>query len=141
MSNYIAAFILLPFLAFFPAQYVLQTVNHHKISNFEAIVEVAKEEAKQDGYFTPENIENMKSEITKKYKDISTDEIEVDVTTVPKYRVNHFDERELIEYEISVPIDKIIVGGSLFGISDDKSKKRYPVKGAVPSERILEDEI
>lgn len=141
MSNYIAVIILLPYLAFFPVQYGLQTVNHHMISNFESIVDTAKEEAKQDGYFTPENIERMKAEIARKYTDISADEITIEVTTVPKYRLNHFDERELIEYKISVPINKIFVGGSFFGISDEKNKKVYSLKGAVPSERILEDEI
>lgn len=141
MSNYIAAFFVLILVVIFPVQYGLQIVNHHTITGFQSIVETAKEEAKQDGYFTPEGIEKMKSEITASYKDVKSSEIVVNVTTVPKYRTDSFDKRELISYEVGVPIDKIMAGGGILGIPADENRKMYYVHGQVASEKIIEDEI
>lgn len=139
MSKYIAGLIVLIFLAPCFSQYVVETKNNHSISLCESVVYAAKEQAKQEGYFTPEIIDNMKSEIAKIFK-IEKGEIIVNVTTTPKYRMNEFDERELISYEIGVPIKKIIGANSSWGISDEDNQMIRYIRGSVASEKNYEVE-
>lgn len=70
----------------------------------DTIVNTAKEQARQEDYFTKSIVSNMVAEI--EAVGFEEDEITVNVTTVPKYRTDSFDERELINYEVGVEIDK-----------------------------------
>ncbi|WP_312648907.1 hypothetical protein [Aminipila sp.] len=71
-------------------------------------------------------------------KDVGFDEddITVNVTKVPKYRTETFDDRELINYEVGVKINKKIAANKLFGISDEENQGIYIVHGAVASEKL-----
>lgn len=137
MENFIAAIVVLPFLLFFPIQYGVEAVNHAHITHFEAIAESTKEEAKQEGYFTPQIIDKLKQSVMDSYKNLSPSDIEITATTVPRYRTDQFDQRELITYDISIPIDKIIAGNELFGISDADNRGRYHIKGSIASELLM----
>lgn len=134
MQKFIALLICLPLLVVFVPQYGIQTKNNDLISQSKVIVEAAKEEAKQEGYFTPDIIDQMEAS----FEDLGIDagELVINVTTTPKYRLNNFDEREMIEYEIGVPIEKIIAANNFFNISDDDNKTIKFFKGSVASERI-----
>lgn len=120
----------------FPLQYALEQHNHHNIVQFQKIINNAKEQAKQNGCFTDDIISSMKNNIISEFNDIDESEISVNVTTSPKYRINSFDERELIYYEIGVPIKKLIVCEDLWGISDGDNKMMYFVKNYTSSERV-----
>ena len=135
MSKYIALAAAVVILMSFVLQYPVEQRNHHNKSQFEVIVNSAKEEARQAGYFTPDIISRMKSNISKKFK-IDESEIIVNATTTPKYRTNEFDERELIEYQVGVPIKKILATNTLWGVSDGDNQTIHYVSGAVPSEAL-----
>lgn len=139
MNNFIAVILVLPFLLFFPLQYGVQTQNHYHITQFQNAVATAKEEARQAGYFTPEIINKLKINLRESCKDLEEDEIEINVTTTPRYRKTYFDERELIEYEISIPIKRLTAANKLFGISDADNRTSYTLRGTIASERLAED--
>ncbi len=134
MKEFVAFMICITLLAPFMSQYTVQMVNDSRMDRVEAIVTTAKEQARKDGYFTESIISNMVSEI--KEAGFKEDEITVKVTTVPKYRTDFFDERELINYEVGVKINKKISANKMFGISDKENQGVYMVKGAVASERL-----
>ncbi len=134
MKELVAFLICIPLLAPYMSQYTIQIVNDTQMDRVETIVNTAKEQARQEGYFTNSIIGNMTAEIKKAGFD--EDEITVNVTTVPKYRTETFDERELIEYEVGVKIKKKIAANRLFGISDEDNQGIFTVRGAVASERL-----
>jgi hypothetical protein len=137
MNNFIALAIVLPILLFFTAQYTLQLEHQHNMAALETIVESAKEEARQEGYFTPEIIARIRADITAEFRDVSSGEILIDVTTTPKYRTDSYDRRELIEYSIGVPMKKLSAANHLFGISDADNTTIIYIKGSVASEKLL----
>jgi hypothetical protein len=136
VNNFIAAAIVLPILLFFVPQFALQTENMHNMEALSAIVEVSKEEARQEGYFTSDIINKMRADIAAEFKRVSPSEIIVNVTTTPKYRTDIFDKRELIEYSVGVPLKKLLAANKLFGISDADNKAMIYLKGSIASERL-----
>lgn len=137
MKNFISGVAILILLLVFPLQNVLEIVNDHKINKFDEIVYRATQTARTDGYFTDANINELKYNITTSFSDVTEDEILINVTTTPKYRLNEFDARENIEYEIGIPVKKIVVAGSLFGIDDADNRYMYIKKGYVLSEVLM----
>lgn len=134
MKNLIMFSALLVLMLLFPTQYSLNQLNHTRMLQFENIVmNEGVYRARREGCFKPDNIENLKTKISSLYG-IDKSEIVVNVTTIPKYRRDVFDERELISYEISVPLKQLIVGASLFGISNADNQGMYTVQGTVESE-------
>ena len=95
----------------------------------------SKEQAKQDGYFTAENIANLKEGISETF-DVAQDEITVITDNIPKYRVNQFDERELIYYKIQVPLKQIVAGAGFFGIDEEDNKGMYTIESYTASELL-----
>lgn len=120
----------------FPLQYALEQRNYYNISQFQKIVYNAKEQARVQGYFTNEIIEQLKGNIAKTFKDIEPSELVIEVTQRPKYRTNDFDDREMIHYKIGVPIKRIIAANNLWGISDTDNSSYYTIESYIASERI-----
>lgn len=137
MKDLIVTIGILILLLTFPLQYAVQEHNHHVKSKFQVIVSNSKEEAKAQGYFTPKIIKNMKESILTSFPSIEEDDIIIDVTTKPKYRVSRFDERELIHYRVGIPIEKILASPSFWGVSDDDNKHMYIIDRVASSEKIF----
>jgi len=95
----------------------------------------SKEQAKQDGYFTAENISDLKMKISDTF-DVGQDEINIITDSIPKYRVNQFDERELIYYKVQVPINRIVAGAGFFGIDEEENKGLYTIESYTASELL-----
>ncbi|MGN0710633.1 MAG: hypothetical protein ACI4LO_02645 [Anaerovoracaceae bacterium] len=136
MKAALAFIVCIVFLAPCIGQYALQTVNDAKMDRVESIVNISKEKARQEGYFTAEMIAQLKSDIEK--VGFNSEDIKIEATEVPKYRTNSFDEREMIEYDVKVKIDKIIAGNKIFGISDEENTKWISFRGTVASEKLKE---
>lgn len=137
MEKFIALALVILLLVAFPMQYAVQQKNHYNISKLQTIVDSAKEQAAQKGYFDTAVKAQMVQSISEQW-DIGTDEIIVNTTQAPKYRTTIYDERELISYEVGVPIDKIIAANSLFGISAEDNKTVYYIRGNIASELLQE---
>lgn len=138
MKQLIVLTAVLPLMLVFMMQFTLDQKNNASMNILQEQVYTAKEKAKQEGCFTRDIIEDLKSEISVRLN-ISKEDVTVNATTSPKYRVNYFDpnrERGVIRYSVSVPIDKIMAGGSLFGITQQSNKGIYTVEGTTASERL-----
>jgi hypothetical protein len=130
----IAAIVL---LMVFPMQNVQDIVNSHKIERFDEIVYSASQKARTDGRFTPSNISDMKGKILAVFPEVAEDELIINVTTSVKYKRFDFDSRETIDYEIGVPIKKIVSLSKILGIADADNRTDYTIEGYVLSE-VLE---
>lgn len=135
MDKFIALCIVIFLLISFPMQYALQQKNHYNISMMQTYVNALKEEARQKGYFTTDMISSLRQSISERFN-VDEGDVVINVTTTPKYRTDEFDERELIEYEIGVPVKKLVAMNKFFGISDDDNTTVYYIRGAIPSELL-----
>ena len=88
--------------------------------------------AKQDGRFSDENIDNLKEKIAAR-TGLEEDEVIIEADSVPKYRVNEFNDLELIHYRVEVPIKKIIP----VNITGVPNRKLLIIEQDVASERLI----
>ncbi|HVI39404.1 MAG TPA: hypothetical protein VM577_01995 [Anaerovoracaceae bacterium] len=137
MKQLIVLMGVLPILLIFLLQYALDQRNNDNIGRFQECVYQAKEQAKQEGCFTPEIKEAMIGKIEESF-DIEEEDMEIVLEEVPQYRTSVFDQRELIYYKVSVPIDKIMAGNRLFGITDEENRGMYTIESWTASELIRE---
>lgn len=135
MKQLIVLMGVLPILLVFLLQYTLDQRNNDNISRFQESVYQAKEQAKQTGCFTPEIKEAMVDRIERDF-DVEEEDLIIELEEVPQYRTSVFDQRELIHYKVSVPIDKIMAGNRFFGISDEENRAMYTIESWTASERI-----
>ncbi|WP_027398259.1 hypothetical protein [Anaerovorax odorimutans] len=135
MKQLIVLMGVLPILVLFIMQYSLEQKNNDYIQRFQEYVYTAKEQAKQTGYFD----ENIKQELAHNLStnlNIPDSEIVMNVTEVPKFRTNTYDDRELIYYKISVPIERLMAGNKFLGISDEDNRGWYTIESKTASELI-----
>ena len=137
MKTFIVTIAAVVLLMVFPMQNVQDIVNSHKIERFDEIVYSATQRARTDGYFTSSNISQMKGQILEVFPEVTEEELTVNVTTTIKYKKFEFDSREVINYEIGVPIKKIVSLNKILGIADEDNRTEYIIKGYVLSE-VLE---
>jgi len=137
MKTFIVTVAAIILLMVFPMQVVQDIVNTHRIERFDEIVYTATQKARTAGRFTPDIISEMKDNILNVFPTISEGEITVDVTTSMKYKKFEFDDRETIDYEIGVPIQKIVSLNKILGILDENNSTVYTISGYVLSE-VLE---
>lgn len=135
MKQFIVLVGVLPILLIFLLQYTLDQKNNDSIGRFQDYVYTAKEQAKQQGCFTYEIKTDLIDKINKDCG-IREEDMVISLDEIPKYRTGMFDERELIYYKISVPIEKIMVGNKLFGISDEDNRTMYTIESWTASELI-----
>jgi len=135
LKQLIVLLAVLPFMMIFLMQYTVEQENHYNISLLQQMVYESKEQAKQDGYFTAENISDLKMKISDTF-DVGQDEINIITDSIPKYRVNQFDERELIYYKVQVPINRIVAGAGFFGIDEEENKGLYTIESYTASELL-----
>ena len=137
MKTFIVTIAAVVLLMVFPMENVQDIVNSHKIERFDEIVYTATQKARTDGCFTPSNISQMKEKILEVFPEVTEDELIVNVTIDMKYKKFEFDSREVISYEIGVPIKKIVSLNNILGIADEDNRTDYIIKGYVLSE-VLE---
>ncbi|MGI6731417.1 MAG: hypothetical protein ACOX5F_05875 [Anaerovoracaceae bacterium] len=135
MKHFIVLLAVLPILLMFLLQFSLDQINNHRIGRFQEYVYAAKEEAKQKGCFSEEIKKELIKNISNSF-DINEEDILLELDETPRYRTDIFDERELIHYKISVPIEKIMAGNVFLGISDEDNRGMYTVESWTASERI-----
>jgi hypothetical protein len=134
MKDYLILCFLIPLLLYFPIQFTVNQINHNRMSTVQNIVHNAAKRASLDGYFTNTNINKMKAELVAAFPSINPAEMVIVVTQTPKYNQNAFDQREMISYDVEIPIDQILAMPGYFGVSSADNKFMYPVKSEIPSE-------
>lgn len=136
MKEAIVASVMLILLLIFPLQNMRDTAINAQLEAFDSAVHNSVNIARTDGYFTPENISNLRNTISGIFPDASAAEIVINVTETPKYRTDVYDERELIHYEITVPVKDVILMGDYLGIAPSSNRFTYGKKSFVLSERL-----
>ncbi len=134
MKELIVCCALIILLLIFPLQYALELSNEVRINKFSDIVYVSTQKARTDGYFTPANIAELRANLLTAFPDLADSEIYIDVTTTPKYRINYFDQRELIYYDIRIPVRSIIAVPAFFGLTPAQNSYMSIRRGFVLSE-------
>ena len=137
MKNFIAGVAVLLVILLFPLQIAMDVINDQRLNKFDVITFKAIQIARTDGYFKQSTIENLKSELLTEFPDLEESDIVINVTTTPKYRTNEFDDREVISYDIAIPVSNVIVAGSLLGLSDNENSFMSRKKGYVLSEVLM----
>lgn len=138
MKVILAFFAVLIILVFVTFQPIVNQINHYRMSTAQNIVHNAAQRARTDGYFTTTNLNRMVTELTTAFPNINPGDIDiVEATSVPKYRVDSFDQREMILYDIELPIDRILIMPGFFGLTEEQNKMTYAVKGEVASELLM----
>lgn len=135
MKQLIVLMGVLPILLVFLMQYTLDQRNNDGISRIQDYVYQAKEQAKQQGCFTPEIREELVEKI-EGYFGIKEEDMVIVLEEVPKYRTSAFDKRELIYYKVSVPVEQIMAGNRFFGIPDEENRAMYTIESWTASELI-----
>lgn len=135
MKQFIVLLGVVPILLIFLLQYTLDQKNNENIGRLQNYVYTAKEQAKQLGYFDHNTKADLIEKITKDFG-IHEEDMEIVVDETPKYRTGEFDERELIYYKISVPIEKIMAGNKFIGISDEDNRSMYTIENWTASELL-----
>ncbi|MGI6752415.1 MAG: hypothetical protein ACOX4U_07430 [Anaerovoracaceae bacterium] len=138
MKQLIVLISVLPILLIFLAQYTLDQKNSAMVSQFQEEVYAAKEQARQEGYFSDEIRHSLKERLHSKLG-IDYEDIEIEATDSRQYRVNHFDSvtgRGIIHYKISIPIERLMAGGKLMGLEAKENRGRYTIEGTAASERL-----
>jgi len=121
-------------------QIPLEMLNYERKEAIEYIVNNAKEMAKQEGYYSEENLNDLREKIARKMG-VNIDEIIIGVVTTRypdiKYRPNvydrfsEYDNRSIIYLRVSIPFKKLIV--PFFGQNDTRY---YVIEKIATSERL-----
>ena len=135
MKDFIVLLAILPILLALILNHGLINKNSMDEQDVREYVYSAVQIAKQDGYFTDANVDALKAKIAERMN-LDEDEIVIIADSVPKYRVNEFNESELIHYRIEVPVKKVVAGNRLFNISDVENQKIIVIENEVASERL-----
>lgn len=135
MKQFIVLLAILPILLLFMAQIAFEQKNINTANNIQAIVYSAKEDAKQAGYFSQNQIEEVIEELLS----ISGVE-EASFTTnqdSPQKRYSLGSNR-FIDYRIELVLSNVMAGGGMM-ISKEKNQYTYVLEGYTASE-FLEEE-
>lgn len=138
MKQLIVLAAVLPLLMVFLSQVVLDQKNSIAIGILQEMVYTAREEAKQEGCFTPKIQTTLRENIGQRLS-IPEEDVIIEATETRQYRVNYYDgesRRGLIDYQVSVPIAPLMAGPKLFGISTSDNKSLFTVSGSTASERL-----
>ena len=137
MKNFIAGMAVLLLLVIFPLQSTLELVNDQRLARFDEIVYKATQTARVDGYFKQTTVDQLRADLRAAFSDLSDGDIYIDVTTTPKYRTNVFDERELVYYDIRIPVKKLVVAPAILGINESDNQYISCKRGFVLSEVLM----
>lgn len=134
MKQFIVLIAVLPIMLLFLLQFTLEQKNSLAIGRIQDITYAAKEEAKQEGYFSTEIKDRLKNKISQA-TGISSERIIVESEDSIKFRYSIGNER-LIYYRVEVPIEEVMAGSRLLGISKDENSTIYVIDSYTASEKI-----
>ena len=135
MKQFLVLLAVLPLCLVFLVQFSMDQVNSNRIGILSDMVYSAKEEAKQEGCFTDEIKAKLRRNISGSLG-VSPDDILIEATEEPVYRVMNESERGLIHYRVQVPIGELTAGRRLFGIREDENVYYYTIESYTASERL-----
>lgn len=136
MKQFIVLLAVFPLMTAFMMQFAAQQNLDYRIQLINETVHNACEKAKTEGRFTEENIEALKDSLAG-ISECSAENVKISVSEDTKYRTGMFDEREMIEYHVAVPVNGVMAMPGLFGISDEENSMIYIIENEIASERLM----
>ena len=136
MKQFIVLLAVFPLMMAFMLQFAAQERTDYRIRLINHEVDNSCEMAKTEGCFSEENITGLRASLA----DISgcdEESVCIEVSDDIKYRTGHYDEREMIQYHISVPIDGLMAMPGLFGVSDEENSMVYVMEDEFASEKVM----
>ena len=140
MKQFIVLLATVPLLLIFMVQFSMDQAYSAKVTVINDCVYTAKEQAKQQGCFTSEILDELRTNLSMRL-DISVSEIIVDpITDVApsvKYRLSSDTETweaSLIRYKFYVKVGDVLAGRSL--LRSDAKEYYYVAEGQTTSERL-----
>ncbi|QIB69793.1 hypothetical protein Ami103574_10880 [Aminipila butyrica] len=104
--------------------------NADQRSFTEEVVYIAAQRASQDGYFTADNLKNMRQSIANGLN-VSEDDITILCNESVRYRP------EVINYKVEVLLKDVLPANKLFGISNENNQGEIMVENKIMSERLV----
>lgn len=135
MKSYLVSVGMLFFLIFFILQFTSENIAHYKKNALINIVEMHIQQARMEGYFTPDIKDSLVEQIETKVK---TDEVEMELTETPVCTRQGYDETNMITYSIKIPMRDVVVMATFFGIPEEDNMYWYTLKGKVSSEKLCD---
>lgn len=137
MKSYIVGAGMLLILLFFIFQWVSNENAYYKRTMLVNIVESHAQQARMEGYFTPEIKEALTKEIVEKTKTPAS-EVIVNVTETKVCTRETFDQSQQISYEVKVPIRNIVAMANFLNIDESDNMYWFPLVGKVSSEKLCD---
>jgi len=132
MKQFIVLTAVLPLLLLFLMQVGYDQKNINTVNQIQAVVYAAKEDAKQEGYFSEERKELLKSEL-ENIRGVASARVD-SPQTYPQARYS-IGENRFIYYEVEVVLDHVMAGGDYI-IEPDKNTYTYVIKSYTASEYL-----
>lgn len=136
MKQFIVLLAVFPLMLAFMLQFTAQQRTDYRIQLINKAVDNACEKAKIEGRFSEKNVNGLRTSLAD-ISDCSEESIEIDVSNDTKYRIGRYDDREMIYYRVSVPIDGLMAMPGLFGISAEDNSMTYVLEDEFASEKIM----
>lgn len=124
-------------LLFFIFQWVSNENAYYKRTMLVNVVEKHAQQARMEGYFTPEIKDALINEIVEKTK-TPKEQIVVNLTESKICTRETFDQTQQISYEVKIPIDNIVAMASFFNIDEADNMYWFPLVGKVSSEKLCD---
>ena len=142
MKQFLVLAAILPLMLVFFVQFSMDQINSSRIGILSDMVYAAKEEAKQEGCFTPQIRSELTANIASALQ-IDPADVRIEATDTVRYRIMEADrygnddwERGLIYYKVSVPIGELMAGRRLFGIREQDNVYYYTIESYTARERL-----
>ena len=134
MKQFIVLMAVLPVMMIFFFQFTADQRHGRMVGEIQEIVYSAKEEAKQEGYFSSENRKRLKEDLGRA-AGVDPEEILIDSDDRIKTRFGVGEER-LIYFTVSVPIRGVMAASPVLGMSEEENSYRFVIDSYTASERI-----
>ena len=129
MKQFIVLSAVIPILMIFAMQTIYDQRSNHSIGVVHDMVYVAKEQAREEGAFSPEIRERLRESISEA----------LDVTAA-EISITSREEDGLIFYRVEVPIKDVVAGNKLFGIKDEDNQYMYVIDSYTRAISVPEEE-
>ena len=125
MKQFIVLSAVLPIMMIFVMQAVLDQKSSYSIRIANDIVNAAKEEAKQEGSFTPQIMDKLRGNLSV-------------ALGVPPNEVSAscWEDSGYLYYRVLVPIKNVVAGNKLLGIKDEENQYMYVIDSYMKSREI-----
>ena len=135
MKQFLVMLAVLPLMMVFLLQFSLEQQKSVRLAAASDIVYAAREEAKQEGGFSPQLQRKLKSQLAERLG-VSEDEVIIEASELEVYRVGEDLSRGIISYSVTVPAGRVMAAGSMFGINDEENSYNFTIRSITASEKL-----